>query len=880
MKRIQYQLENGMNVILQPMSTAPVVAYSVWVGVGSADELPAEAGLAHVHEHMLFKGTETRGVGEIGRDVASAGGHINAFTSFDQTCYYVTLSSRFFETGLDILSDAIGHSSFDAEELERELEVIQEEIKRSEDNPSRVASRMVFETAFGTHPYRLPIIGTSESVASFEREDVVSFYEKHYVPDNMTLVVGGDIDVDNARQRIEDHFGSLASPDKAYDSVVRPEEPVQTDTRAQTTSREINQNHLRLGFHIPAVRHEDIPAIDLLSVILGYGDASHLDRTIQRREQLVHNIFASSYTPREAGLFFVGADFQRHEDREETAPPLVLRRILEEIFRYRHIEPSTVELERAKTLVESQEIYGKQTVEGLAMKLGHYQMVAGDVDFEQEYYRALRAVRPADIRQVAMRYLSAAKATVVLVQPDKDPEIDARALIEATQQAYESAQADAIDTAIDTDNSGFARLELPNGPTLVVQEDHSVETFSLRGLALGGTRFERGETAGIHKLASQLITRGTPSRGALEIAGEIESMAASLGGVSGRNSFGLAITGLTRFFDNCFDIFAECLLSATVPDEEFERELRLQREKMTARKDNLGAVNYDQFAEAFFSPHPYALPILGTEKTLQNLTPEIIRDLLHRRCDPQQMVISVVGDVTADQVANHVEHYFSTAEPTTGSTPDIAPFEKPREPSLVVGDLEREQAHVIVGFPSPQLASDDIYPLAVLYAILTGQGGRLFYELRDRQSLAYSVFAKRVLGIEASAFTIRIATSPDKISRAVAGIERELDKLRNGDLTTDELQRAQRYLIGNHDIGLQRNSSRAMTFGLDELYGLGYRRSLAYGDHISDVTVDDIHGVLKDWLDPNNRLVSIVKPPKISVDADELGLSQIPESSV
>ncbi|MEM1348533.1 MAG: pitrilysin family protein [Myxococcota bacterium] len=166
MELIQYELDNGMNVLLAPSAAAPVVACNVWVGVGSADETRAEAGLAHVHEHMLFKGTERRGVGQIAREVEAAGGHINAFTSLDQTCYYVVLSSRFLERGLDILSDAIAHSAFDADELGRELEVIQEELKRGEDSPSRMATLKLFETSFTEHTYRFPIIGTKESIDS------------------------------------------------------------------------------------------------------------------------------------------------------------------------------------------------------------------------------------------------------------------------------------------------------------------------------------------------------------------------------------------------------------------------------------------------------------------------------------------------------------------------------------------------------------------------------------------------------------------------------------------------------------------------------------------------------------------------------------------
>lgn len=870
MERFQYQLDNGIDVILQPMSTAPVVACNVWVGVGSADELPEEAGLAHVHEHMLFKGTEHRGVGQIARDIESAGGHINAFTSFDQTCYYVVLSNRYFDAGLDILSDAISRSSFDAEELERELEVIQEEIKRCEDNPARVVSRMLFELAYTAHPYRLPVIGTSESVDSFERSDVVDFYNTHYVPDNLAVIVAGDFHVDEARELIKNHFGSLSGAE--YTPRSRPEEPAQTEPRARVKEREIHQHHLRLAFHIPDVRHEDIPALDLLSVILGYGDASHLDRIIQREKQLVNKIFTSAYTPRDGGMFMVGADFQRDPDRVETEPEAILESILEVVFQFCHVEPVAGDIERARTLVESQEIYSKQTVEGLAMKLGHYLMVAGEVEFEEEYYRRLRSVEAADIRRVARRYLRADNASIALLKPDGEPAVDEKQLLSACRRASDTADTAAVHTSVPTDEAGITRLELPDGPTLIVQRDRSVETFSVRAVTLGGTRFENEDTAGLHQLLSRVITRGTPTRSALEIAGAVESMAASFGGMAGRNSFGLSLTGLTRFFDPCFELFAESMLAATVPEEEFQRERRLQHEKVNARKDKLGAVNYDQFSQAFFGPHPYSLPQLGTDETLAALTPELARRHLQRRQNPHNMVLSVVGDVTVDQVAQQAEHYFSTAEAESTPPPEIPEFEAPQRPSLVVGDLEKEQAHIIVGFPGPVLSNPQIYAIDLLHAVVSGQGGRLFYELRDRQSLAYSVFAKRILGLDTSAFTVRIATSPEKIARAVEGIRRELDRLRDGVITDDDLQRARRYRIGNHDIGLQRNSSRAMSFGLDELYGLGYRRSLRYGDLIQDVTLDDVQNAIDQWLRPEHMLVSIVKPPSTTVDPDALEL--------
>ena len=190
---MRYQLANGLTVIFERQSAAPVAAMQVWVKAGSADESREEAGLAHLHEHMLFKGTTRRAMGEIAREVEALGGDINAWTSFDQTVYHLVLASAHFAQGLDILADAVRCSAFDEGELAREIEVVVEEIKRSEDLPSRRVSRAMFETAYLAHPYRWPVLGTAESVRSFTREKMLSFFGKHYSPENLLVVLVGDV---------------------------------------------------------------------------------------------------------------------------------------------------------------------------------------------------------------------------------------------------------------------------------------------------------------------------------------------------------------------------------------------------------------------------------------------------------------------------------------------------------------------------------------------------------------------------------------------------------------------------------------------------------------------------------------------------------------
>jgi zinc protease len=301
----QFEHASGLSVIYRPNDAAPVVALQMWVRVGSGDESEHEAGLAHVHEHMLFKGTATRGVGEIARDVESVGGSINAWTSFDQTVYHIVVPSRFADQGLDVLLDAVANSAFDADELERELEVIQEEILRSEDIPRRSLSRMLFETAYTDHPYGRPVIGTNESVAAFTRDDILSFYRRWYQPRNMNLVVVGDVERGQVDAALDRHFRAQRDEGEIARSA-RVVEPPQTSLRVSTEFRDIQDGHVAIAFHVPDLAHEDTPALELLAILLGQGESSILFENVQRRSGLTNEIYSYLYSPAEPGIFMVG----------------------------------------------------------------------------------------------------------------------------------------------------------------------------------------------------------------------------------------------------------------------------------------------------------------------------------------------------------------------------------------------------------------------------------------------------------------------------------------------------------------------------------------------------------------------------------------------
>ena len=281
-----FKLSNGLEVVLEENHAAPVVAFQAWVKIGSADEPPDMAGIAHVFEHMLFKGTKKRGVGQIAREVESAGGEINAWTSHDETVYHLVLASRFFDTGLDILADTMMNSSFDAGELERERKVVLEEIKQGLDDPERQAGQGLFQNVFDVHPYGRPIIGNEATVQRLGREDILAFFTKHYVASNVTLVVVGDFDIDGAKEKIRQAFSPMP---KGVAVGPRPVQPEQSALRIQAVSRDVKEAQLLFGFHTPAINHPDIAALDLLAVLLGQGESSRLNLEVVRNRQLATN---------------------------------------------------------------------------------------------------------------------------------------------------------------------------------------------------------------------------------------------------------------------------------------------------------------------------------------------------------------------------------------------------------------------------------------------------------------------------------------------------------------------------------------------------------------------------------------------------------------
>jgi zinc protease len=863
---VRYKLDNGLTVILQPQRTAPVTALQVWVKAGSADEAPEEAGLAHLHEHMLFKGTGRRGLGEIARDVEARGGEINAWTSFDQTVYHLVLASPFFSDGLDILADAVRSSSFDQTELAREIEVVVEEIKRSQDLPSRRMSRAMFETAYGEHPYRWPILGTEKTVRSFDRARMLDFFERHYAPDNIVLVVVGDVDEEHARQEIERHFGGDWGKRHAG-RPPRKTEPRQQEPRFAIAFEPIKEAQFALAYHIAELTSPDIPALDLLAVILGQGEGSRLNLGLKIERTLASEIYAYAYTPKDPGLLVVGAMLAPETVKDAVEAMLV------ELRRLQLAPVDEGELAVAKHIVESDAIYGRETVQGVARKLGFYEAVAGDHEFERLYYERIAQVSPQEILEVARRYLSAENLTFAAVFPQATQitEQEIREMVARLSSGEPPARAPMPAPASDQprpvsrphaarhrSETGIERAKLDSGAVVLVKPERNVPLVALRAVWPGGLRHENEKSNGVSQLYSRLMTRSTARRGPAEIAHEIDLIAGSIQGSAGRNSIGLRGEFLARHFDRAMGLVAECLNEPGFDPQELERERALLLQDIRARDDNPAGAIFELFTRTLFVVHPYRFDTLGEEASVQALTLDQFRALKAGPLHLSNLTLAIVGDVDPDHAFALAEELFDHADGVALPAPEVPREPDQAAPRRAFRELDREQAHLIYGFPGVTVTSPERFSIDVLSSVLSGQGGRLFVELRDKRSMAYSINSFSVEGIDPGYFGVYMGTSPEKVPAAFRAIQEELDKLAQNPLPAAELERAKRYLVGAHAIGLQKNSARAALIAYDDAYGTGADSYLHYSAHIEAVTPEMVLDVARTLLDPKRGTLAVL----------------------
>lgn len=411
----QTTLENGLTVLTLEDHTTPVVSFQMWVRVGSRDEARL-TGLAHMFEHMMFKGTKAIGPEQHERLIASRGGRSNAYTTRDVTVYTADVTSQALPLVIALEAERVANLEISESTLASEREVVIEERRmRTDDSPSGKALEALFSLAFQAHPYRWPVIGWASDIANTTVAASREFFAEYYVPNNITLVIVGDFDSAAALEQIEQTFGHL----EAAQSISRntTEEPVQDGARRADVHFDVRSPILALAWPAPRSGHADSESLDVLSQILSAGRSSRLYRRLIYDEQVALSARGGYWEWADAGVFYAYAS-ARPGERVERVEEL----FLEEIAKLRENPVSASELDKAKRQIEVSMVKQLSTNRAVANRIGFDVTVLGRIRPLADRLAAIRSVSVADVQRVAREYLRSDRRNVVHVIPEPETE--------------------------------------------------------------------------------------------------------------------------------------------------------------------------------------------------------------------------------------------------------------------------------------------------------------------------------------------------------------------------------------------------------------------------------------------------------------------------
>lgn len=830
----RFVLSNGLTLLVRDDASFPVASVQVWVGTGSIHEdRLLGSGVSHFVEHMLFKGTEKRAGREISRTVQAHGGYINAYTTFDRTVYYIDLPSAHIPVAVDLLADAVLHSTFPEDEFAKERNVILREIDMGRDDPDHRLSETLFSAAYRRHPHRYPVIGYKDVFSALTRADLWAYYRARYVPNNLVVVIAGDVRPAQALAWVEASFGG--EPRQRLAPVLIEEEPPQLSGRQQHRPDDVDLCRAGLAWPLPGIGHPDAPVLDLLATLLGGGDSSRLWQAVREKARLVHSIDAHCWTPASAGLFYLS--FTCEADRHAKAS-LAIRR---ELDRAAQKGFTASEIAKAQAQMIVGEINGRKTVSGQASRLGVAEMVVGDLGYTRGYFQALKATTSADLKRVLRTYLVPERLTSVALLPKSS------ALVPPSPPARASSGLE------------FERLDLPNGARLLFQENHKIPNVHLRVAMLGGVYAEPIGQRGASALLATLLTKDTKHRSSEEVAQAIEAVGGSLYPFSGNNSLGLAAEVLPADMELALELLRDGLLEPAFAKASLEAEKEAQIAEIRQDLDDVVAFARRSLRVRFFGDHPLAEDAAGKADDVAKLDAKALRALHQRLVVAGNVVLVVTGAFDRKAWLPRLKRWLGALPKGHLQLPHRA-LRASSAPGDFIENLMREQAVVTSAYPGPSLSHPDHYTGEVLDELFSGMSSQLFERVREEKGLAYFVRSTRIVGLDTSVFGFVAGTHPSHDREVEAEVRAEIERVARGGVGPEELARCQTRLKAGRIMAQQTNAARAMNAALNTLYGYPVNDWCRYDERIDAVTGADLARFAQTYLRPELGTRLIVRP--------------------
>ncbi|MDZ4375264.1 MAG: pitrilysin family protein [Phenylobacterium sp.] len=823
----QRTLPNGLKVIASRDPTTPNVSVQVWYGVGSKDDPQGRSGFAHLFEHLMFKATRNMPAETLDRMTEDVGGFNNASTADDYTDYYEVVPAQYLERILWAEAERMSSLVVDEAIFKSERDVVKEELRqRVLASPyGRLFALYLPQASYTTHPYKRPGIGSIEELEAATIDDVRAFHQTYYRPDNAILIVVGNFDPATLDKWVDRYFAPLKPPAQPLPRVTVKEPPRTGPGVFEGYGPNVPLPAVVLSWQAVAAADPDAPALTVLDAILSAGKSSRLYNSLVYDQQLAVEAFSSADLPRDPGLFMVGAIMSNGKTIAEGEAAL-----LAEVKRLRDAPPTAAELAEAKNELLAGALRERETIDGRGSAIGYAALVDGDPDAVNAALGKLQAVTAADVQRVARTYLAEDRRMSIRYQPESErppgqaetatpppPKALARydgpvfTLAPEDQRVKPPPAGRPIDPVLPKP----AETTLPNGLRVIVARSSDLPLVTADLTVRMGAWADPPTLSGAAAMTAGMLTEGTKSRSAQEIASQIESLGASLASGGGLEASSITLGAMPDKLPEALAIMADVARNPAFAAEELDRQRDQALDGLRVALGDPGSVAGLASAPVVFAGTPFGHVAGGTPGSLPRLTPEALAALHAAWFRPDNAILVLTGDIDPQagfRLAGEAFGDWARPKTTLPPTPTIRPQAAPRAIGLDIPGSG--QASVNVLKPSIARADPDYYPALVATSLLGGgYSSRMNQEIRIKRGLSYGASARLSTARTTGSFRASAQTKNESAAEVLDLIRAEMVRLATEPASVDELGARKSSLVGSYGRSLATSAGLASILG-------------------------------------------------------------------
>jgi zinc protease len=834
-----YKLNSGQTVIIKEVKNNPIVTIDTWIKTGSINENEQNNGVSHFLEHLFFKGTQIHPPGDFDKILESKGGITNAATSKDFTHYYITIPSKYFDLAMQLHADMLLHPLVPRKELEKERKVVMEEIAKDQNNPSEKVFDNLSDMLYTTHPYKRKVLGTNEIIGKISREDILNYYNTHYAPQNMITIIIGDVEFQHALEKVKEDFKT--EPRKIIKNINKKEKLL-ASKKIKIDYQPVQRGYMLIGYRSTNALNKDTYALDVLATILGDGRSSVFYQIIKEQKQLADSISANNATYKEDGIFAINSNFTPENSDK------LQKEIFNQILKIRKNGVTQEQLKIAQNIIERDTYYSRESISNISSEIGYTTILTDNPKYYDEYLKNIKKVTADDIKRVANVYLKENKSAVSIVLPQnfKNKENNIKPNVNHTPKFI-------------SENKSTKKYRLDNSATLLITQNNINDIVAISINAKGGEFLE--QIPGSAAIVSSVMMKGTKKYSSIELAQVLEENGIKISPSATADDFSIKILTTKSQLQKTLEILNEIVNNATLDSYEIEKTKTTMLNSIKKSRDVPFNIAIEEYKNLIYENSVYSNGSKILEKTIPQIQRENVLQYYQTIFNPENIVISINGNVNTDDIANKFSEIFKNDIKTKfdykNYVTKIAPLKGPKTSIKKIKDLKT--SWLIIGWQTAGVLDEkDCATLQIIDAILgSGMSSRLFKNIRDCEGLAYQLGSSYSPKILKGSFTLYIGTNPQTLNLAKEKMLEEINRMKIEFVSDKELQEAKDKIIGHYIISQETNLDKASTVGWFETSGRGFDFTDKYENIIQSITASDIIEVANKYFN-KNYVTSIV----------------------